>query len=298
MLGTFSDNVVHQSDHAILKFYNDSCYKLIMMKSCRLPGFEPLIADTKGKRNSAGNCCKLDASLSRTRSKVYELALCNKWEYFITLTLSPENGDRQNLKQFKRSLSKWLNNLNFRNGWSIKYMLIPEPHKDGSWHMHGLLTGVPDHMLVPFSAADHLPYSLLGRIKRGEQIFNWPAYAEKFGYVTCDRIRDPEACAKYITKYITKELGERNAKLNEKLYLCSHGLKRAKTVLRGRLVETFTPDFSNEYVAIKTFRTYEEAAALFGDAGNIFGPASYVGFLDVVQPIIGGEKNWTFCPQV
>lgn len=298
MFGPYSQYAIRQSDHAILKKYNESCYKLIMMKSCRLPGFEPREDEPKGKRNSVGNTCKLDASLSRTRSKVFELALCNKWEYFITLTLSPKNGNRQDLKQFKRSLSKWLNNLNYRNGWNIKYMLIPEPHKNGSWHMHGLLMGVPDCMLVPFSVNDVLPYKLLAKLKKGERIYNWPTYAEKFGFVSCDRIRDPEACAKYITKYITKELGERNAALNEKLYLCSHGLKRAKVLLRGRLVDTFTPDFSNEYVAIKTFRSYEEAAALFDVAGNILDHIIHVGFLDVVQPFDGGEKNWTHCLQV
>lgn len=284
-----SNNLVYNHNHAILKTYNQTCNKVVLMRNCRLPGFEEQ-GQVKGKRNSAGYSTKLDASLSRTRSKIFELAMCNPWEHFVTLTLSPENGNRRDLRAFKQSLSKWLNNLNFRKGCAIKYLLIPEPHADGSWHMHGLFMGIPEDMLRPFSLQEHLPYRVLSMLRQGRQIYDWPAYAQKFGYVTCERIYNLEACAKYISKYISKELNESVSLLNEKLYLCSHGLERAKVVCRGHITHGFIPDFCNDYVATKVFSSCDEALALFDDS-NI-SDYTHVGFWDVASQYSGGEPKW------
>ena len=283
-----SRGIVYDRNHAILKVYSPTCNRVVMMRSCRLPGFEEQGASIRGKRNSAGHAEKLSASLSRTRSKIFELALCNPWDFFVTLTLAPENGNRQDLTAFKRSLSKWLNNLNSRHGCHIKYLLIPEPHKDGAWHMHGLFMGIPENMLRLFTLHDHLPYRVLSMLREGREIYDWPAYAAKFGHVACERIRDPEACAKYITKYITKELGDGAARLNEKLYLCSHGLARAEVACRGHIVQPFVPDFCNEYVALKTYPAFDDARSLFLDS-NIPDHAP-VGFLDVAAQYPGGDR--------
>lgn len=285
---------VYDHDHAILKTYNQSCSKVVLLRSCRLPGFEEQ-GPSIGKRNSAGHDGKLDASLSRTRSKVFELAMCNQWTHFVTLTLSPENGNRRDLASFKHALSKWLNNLNFRKGYNIKYLLIPEPHEDGCWHMHGLFMGIPEKMLRRFSVHERLPYRVLRMLHEGRQLYDWPAYAKKFGYVTCERIRSLDACAKYVTKYISKNLGLSVSRLNEKLYLCSQGLERAKVVCRGHLAHEFIPDFCNDYVATKVFSSCDDALALF-EENNISEPRP-VGFLDVVSSFLGGETECRVCPQ-
>lgn len=285
---------VYDRNHAILKTYTPACNKVILMRGCRLPGYEEQ-SKPMFKRNSAGHEEKLRTSLSRTRSKVFELAMCNPWEYFVTLTLSPENGNRRDLRTFKQSLSKWLNNLNYRRGCSIKYLLIPEPHADGSWHIHGLFMGIPEDMLVAFTLQDHLPHRLLKMLRNGHELYNWPGYAKKFGYVTCERIRNLDACAKYITKYITKELGEGVSRLNEKLYLCSHGLKRAEIAYRGHLVQEFVPDFCNDYVATKVFPSFDEALALFDDSE--YQSFTTVSFPDMVSHYSGGNTSWnTFLP--
>ena len=36
----YSRDSVFQRSFATLKRYNDSCYKVVLMKSCRLPGFD------------------------------------------------------------------------------------------------------------------------------------------------------------------------------------------------------------------------------------------------------------------
>ena len=38
------------------------------------------------------------------------------------------------------------------------------------------------------------------------QWMNWKLYQNKFGYFTCTKINNIQACSKYITKYITKDL--------------------------------------------------------------------------------------------
>ena len=291
----YSRDSVYQRSYATLKRYNDSCYKVVLMKSCRLPGFEESGMIKTGKRNSAGNTAKLEASISRTKSRVTELALCNPWEYFVTLTLSPEKYNRNDLPAFKKNLSKFLNNLRFRYGWSIKYLLIPEQHKDGAWHMHGLFMGIPKSELTLFSLHDHLPMRVLRMLGEGRQIMNWKRYAESFGYVTCEPIRNLEATAKYITKYITKDLVSSQVGLNKKLYLCSQGLSRAETVCRGHIVHDFQPDFCNDYVAIKTFKTESEALALFADDNE--GLSFPISFDDIFNRFSTGGTNWTTCPQ-
>lgn len=284
----YSRDSVFQRSYATLKRYNDSYYKVILMKSCRLPGFEENGIIKTGKRNSAGNASKLESSVSRTKSRVTELALCNPWEYFVTLTLSPEKYNRHDLSTFKKHLSKFLNNLRFRYGWDIKYLLIPEQHKDGAWHMHGLFMGIPASELTAFSLHDHLPMKVLHMLGEGRKIMNWACYAQKFGYVTCEPIRNLEATAKYITKYITKDLVSSQVGLNQKLYLCSQHLNRAKTICRGHIVKCFQPDFCNDYVAIKTFKTEGAALALFVD-DNV-GHSFPISFEDIFNAFFGGTR--------
>lgn len=276
-------------DHAILRTYHPGFNRLVMLRRCRLPGWEE-VGGGPARRNSAGHAFKLDASLRRTRSRVMELALCNPWEHFVTLTLSPENGDRQDLKEFQRALSKWLNNLNYRRGCNIRYLLIPELHADGrTWHMHGLFMGIPAELLRPFSPDEHLPKRLLSLLREGREIYDWPLYASKFGWVTCEAIHSVDACAMYITKYITKGMTGESSRLNQKLYLCSHGLKRSEIVCRGALFQSFEPDFVNEYVASKTFTNVDDAVSLFCADNDL--EVMPVGFLDIVGNLSGGAGN-------
>lgn len=288
----YTRDSVYQRNYAKLKRYNDSCYKVVLMKSCRLPGFEEFGMIKTGKRNSAGNTAKLEESISRTKRKVTELALCNPWEYFVTLTLDKEKYNRYDLPTFKKHISKFLNNLRSRYKWDIKYLLIPEQHKDGAWHMHGLFMGIPASELSPFSLNDILPVKVLKMLGEGRKIMNWPCYAQKFGYVTCEPIRNSEAIAKYITKYITKDLVSSQVGLNKKLYLCSHKLNRAETIYQGRIVHDFQPDFCNDYVAIKTFKTEQEALSLFVDDNERF--SCPIIFEDVFNAF---SRGMNLCPQ-
>jgi len=258
-----SQNLALDKDVGIIKKYNDNAFKLIHIRSLKLLGFERAGSKLHIPKGCAGNNQKLQNSLSRTQRTIYDLAMCNDWEYFITLTIAPDKFDRYNLDQFIKSLGKWLNNYNSRKNTNIKYLLVPEPHKDGAWHLHGLMMGLPIEHLILFTLNDTLPYKVRELIEKGRLIYNWPAYAEKFGYVTAEAVLDQENCAGYMTKYITKDLMESKIALNHHCYYASQHLKRPETIHRGHINTPFEPDFQNDFIALKWLKNAEEALIYF-----------------------------------
>ena len=257
---------VYESDFATLKKYREDYYRITLHRQIRRAGYEAIDGEEEhrsGKKNTAENEGKLEESISRTKSKIFELSLCNNWEWFVTLTLNPEYHDRKDLKSYKTKLSTWIKNYNRIHQTNIKYLLIPENHKDGSWHMHGLMMGLPIEHLHEFRADEKLPIKILIEIAHGHKLYSWPAYEKTFGYISISKIINAESVSKYITKYITKDLLGTRIGLNDHLYYCSKGLKRAEIVCQGRLVKDLDEDYSNDYVKLKTLRNFAEAQAYF-----------------------------------
>lgn len=256
---------------AILKKYRDDYFRIVIFKSWAEINIED-VSESKNKdnskstKNTANNEQKLQENLSRAKSMIFQLALCNNWEYFVTLTLDKEKvKDRNDLNEFKSKLSKWFNNYNYKKGTHIKYVIIPEQHKNGSWHAHGFLMGVPTEHLTAFKTTDKLPTKMLSLLHQGRKIYDWDAYVKAFGYITIEQVINLEAVSKYVTKYITKEIMQTKIKLNEHIYYCSHGLNRAQELYRGELTKNIESDYENDYIAIKTVRTLQEATKYFTD---------------------------------
>ncbi|MCL2634963.1 MAG: hypothetical protein FWD34_10705 [Oscillospiraceae bacterium] len=213
---------------------------------------------------------KMLNSLSRTRSKVFEIMICNEWEYFATFTLNPKY-ERDNIEVFRKQFTTWLKNYNARNNLSIRYIFIPEKHSDGiNWHGHGAVVGLPVEHLTKFRRSDGITSRMKHFIKQGRELYNWNAYADKFGFVSLERIVSNEATAKYITKYITKDSDKTDIKVNKRMFYASKGLKRAEILHEGEILRDFVPDFENEYIKTKSFKTFNEALTLFTeDKGGI-----------------------------
>jgi len=132
--------------------------------------------------------------------------MCNEWEYFSTFTLNG-NCERDNIEVFRKQFTAWLKNYNARNDCKVKYLFIPEKHKDGiNWHGHGAIMGLPIEHLTKFKRTDKLPVKMIKKITAGRELYNWTAYADKFGFVSLENIHCHEATAKYITKYIKRTL--------------------------------------------------------------------------------------------
>jgi len=208
---------------------------------------------------------KLAQSLSRTRSTVFEIMLCNPWEYFATFTLNPQY-ERDNINVFRKQFTAWVKNYNARNNLSIKYIFIPEKHKDGiNWHGHGAIMGLPVEHLTAFKQTDKIPKKMKKLISKGRELYNWRAYSDKFGFVSLERIASHEATAIYITKYITKDVTKTGIEINKRMFYASKNLKRAEVLHEGEILRDYFPDFENEYVKIRTFSTLDEALMLFTD---------------------------------
>ena len=194
---------------------------------------------------------KLSESISRTRRKVYELAMCNEWQYYVTFTINKEKFDRCDIDGFMEKFSKWLNNYKRKlNGKPIQYLFVVEQGRKGSHHLHGLMNGIPSSHLSPFVRGKH-PRELVDK-----GYLNWQAYEDKFGYCSFGEIRNKKAVAKYLMKKIctTSKVIERGR--HKRLYYCSNGLDRAKEIARG--YDLFPPndfDYQNKHTRVKWLKS-------------------------------------------
>lgn len=189
------------------------------------------------KKGEGNHVEKLGHSISRSKSKVLEYALCNDWVWFVTLTLNPEKYQRDDLQTFISDLGQFIRNQRKKFGIEIKYLLIPELHKDGkNWHMHGLFSELPINDLEP--------HPLPKLLKKG--YLNWSAYEKKFGFNSIGQIHDPVKCSMYIVKYITKNVENPQVDLNKKLYYNSRGLNTAKKIAEGQLIKPLNICFDFE----------------------------------------------------
>lgn len=222
-----------------MKKYNDNYYKLTFHKTPLIaPGFD---LGMERIYNRDVNEDKLSNNLIRAKMKVFEYAMCNQFDYFVTLTLDKEKYDRYNLGKYIKDLGQLIRDYRKKHGVDIQYLLIPEEHKDGAWHMHGLIKGIPE---------EHLTLNQNG-------YKTWKAYSSKFGYMSIDNVRSQEAISKYITKYISKtlEVGGGVTEKNKKLYYATRGLNQAQKVKEGTLtscqLEKIPFDFENDYIKSK-----------------------------------------------
>jgi len=102
--------------------------------------------------------------------------------------------DRYDPKAIMQTVNRWLDNMVRRHG--LRYILVPERHKDGAYHFHGFFAGD-----VEAVASGHYD-------DRGHEFYNLPQWG--YGFSTAIRLRGeyPRAVG-YVCKYIGKQQGER-----------------------------------------------------------------------------------------
>lgn len=135
-------------------------------------------------------------AFKRSKNMIYKLACNNKpWDYFVTFTFNSDKVDRYNFSEVSKKLSKWIDNIKRKYGCKdMGYIIVPEKHKDGAWHFHGL-----------FKNCDNLNFIDSGlKDKQGRTIYNISNY--KFGFTTATKLSDIDKAVSYILKYISKDL--------------------------------------------------------------------------------------------
>jgi hypothetical protein len=101
--------------------------------------------------------------------------------------------------------------------------------------MHGLFMNLPTDHLKRFAVGDKMGKALAEKVKNGDIVFNWLAYAQKFGFCNVEAIKTHEGVAKYVTKYISKNLEDSVTEINAQKYYRSNGLREAETIKKGTL---------------------------------------------------------------
>ena len=193
---------------------------------------------------------KLLNNVRRAQMMIEAYALCNDWDWFGTFTLNPEYRDRSDLDGFRSSFMQFLRDCRKRCNCEIRALLVPELHKNREgWHMHGLIAGLPVTSLRVFEARERLPKYIRRKIKAGEPVYDWPDYRRRFGWVDIEPVKNRDAAARYITKYLRKD-GVTTAKfmeLGRHLYYVTRGLKKPIRLnvenASGEVPEALTSDF-------------------------------------------------------
>lgn len=238
---------LYSHDVAILKKYGDG-YKLMQLKTLRNKGME---IKYNYVPKGAAHDEKLDCNIRRAKGRIEEYVRCNDWDFFVTLTLDKRKYNRYDLERFHRDLSLFVKRESRKRSRRIKYLFIPEQHKDGAWHIHGFIYGLKASELRLFELTDKLPQYIRDKLSEGYNVYEWVEYREAFGFCDLEEIKSKERASNYVRKYITKELAQCVKEMGAHMYYCSRGLQKAKEIKRGKVSGKYNPTYEDEHVSVQ-----------------------------------------------
>lgn len=237
--------------------YNEHYFKVVLVKSCLIPGFELTNFSNYDNNNNVDVCSNVSSisseasSLSRSKRTIRDLVLTNDFDYFITLTVNSKFCDRYSLSDTQDKVRYYmrlmkLRSLSYDKNLKFKYLFITEQHKDGAFHFHGFCKGCcPD---------------TLYRNKNG---FISCKIFDRLGYNSFSKVKDYKKASSYICKYITKDCIKNE---HNQIYFCS------KYLLRPTRFEIMSPiDFpsgelvkiyENDYIKSFSFDTISDPSEL------------------------------------
>ena len=129
-------------------------------------------------------------SLSRTKRNIKELALCNSFTHFATITVNSEFCDRFSLQATQDKLKYIIKERIRRKNKNFAYIFITEKHINGAFHFHGLIKNLNDLYTNKNGFLSHKAFDEIG--------FN------SFLEINTENNNSYDKVCSYITKYITK----------------------------------------------------------------------------------------------
>lgn len=203
-----------------LKFYGNGFVKAIVQRCRRITGFEKYCktrterlkehyAKLKFEQDmenvSSSDLLPLSSlserklirgrsasSVSRLKSRVQDLILCNKWNAFVTFTLDGSKRDRFSTDSFE-ALTRHLKYIRQTRCPELRYMLLLERHSAGGYHGHALMY-LPDWFIgEEFSLNDN-------------GYLEWNDISYRFGFMSIKPYDGSLRACHYVTKYVTKDL--------------------------------------------------------------------------------------------
>lgn len=175
-------------------------------------------------------------NLWKVKTKIKDYCLSNQFTFFWNITFAT---DRYDYAEAFDRMGRWLRKMRDKYG-KFDYIFIPETHKDGAIHFHGVTGGFGGRIVDS------------GRKRKGVKLFNCPEW--EYGFTELTAIRSREKCASYITKYVTKEMQNSIVGKGKKKYWCSRGLRLpAVTYSEYDLSLGLEPDYENDTCSIFKF---------------------------------------------
>lgn len=202
----------------------------------------------------------IERAMRRARANVRRLALANQFEWFVTLTLDPEKIDRYDPAEVVRRMGIWADNRVRRKG--LRYILVPEHHKDGAIHFHGFFNDALE--AVDSGHTD----------KNGHTVYNLPDW--ELGFTRAVRLYgDYHAAVGYTCKYIGKGTG----KIGGRWYYSG-----------GALVKPEEKEIELNCFELQEIQT-EEFKEQYGQGWVKYTPAGIFAGLNGLRPDMKGETQ-------
>lgn len=124
---TISNIIKEYPDMLTIYIYHND-YKL---KNNASPHVKELLKETRKQDN-------IHRSLRRSKSTVKDIIQSNSWDLWCTFTFNQAKVNRYDMSACKAKMSNWLFNQH-KHSPHLKYIIVPELHKDGALHFHALL---------------------------------------------------------------------------------------------------------------------------------------------------------------
>jgi hypothetical protein len=193
-----------------------------------------------------------ERSIRRSRQLVYDYILCNRFNLFATITIAT---DRHNIEHSKQKLNTWLKNQRDRNG-KFYYVIVPEYHKDGAIHFHGVFNNYLGKLKESRSARTNRRLT-----SNNKQVYEFAEYKSGFTKVQYigDTPTDQVRVGGYIRKYITKEMV---SIFGKKRFWASQGLKKPIQEDNPAWLNDIEPDvkYENEHGVVYIYKNLWDKA--------------------------------------
>ena len=211
--------------------YTDNRFRIVCQKNVLLSGFEEV--NKKPIEHTTDKDEIQRQSLSRTKRNIKELALCNSFTHFATLTVNSEFCDRFSLQACQDKLKYIIQERIRRKNKNFAYLFITEKHTNGAFHFHGLIKNLDDLYINENGYLSHPAFDEIG--------YN------SFLKINTEKDNSYDKVCSYITKYITKDCVKNE---NNQIYISSRGLKKAtKYQIKNANFDEWT--FENDFCKIK-----------------------------------------------
>lgn len=203
-----------------LKFYGNGYVKAIVQRCTRVPGFVKFCKSRHERLKDAFQKAAFEyelngvtdsellpfslfpvtkaktgrsaSSVSRLKSRVQELILCNNWNCFVTFTLDKAKRNRDSIEPFE-DLTRHLKYIRQTRCPELRFMLLLEQHKNGGYHGHALMYLPADFIADEF-------------IINENGYFEWFDISSRFGFMSIKPYDGTLKACNYVTKYVTKDL--------------------------------------------------------------------------------------------